>query len=140
MPFALLVVGAVLLIASVRGTQDDLFKLVKDDFTGSNNFIFWLVSIFAIGALGYVPKLKPFSNALLALVVIVLVVAKGNPNNVGGGFFSQFAKAVNSTTAASSSNATNTSPQSLLNALPTLPSLGGTSATSTIPLPQLGSL
>jgi hypothetical protein len=98
MPFALLIVGAAFLVAGVRNTQADLFKLVKNDFTGPNNFIFWVISILAIGAVGYIPKLKPISDGFLALVVIVLILARGNPSSVGGGFFTQFSAQTNTTT------------------------------------------
>lgn len=97
MPFALLIIGIVLLTTAIRGTQDTLFGLVKNDFTGQNNFIYWTVSILIIGSLGYVPKLKSFSVAFLGLVIIVLVLTKGNPNGIGGGFFNQFTAQLKST-------------------------------------------
>ncbi len=90
MPFALIIIGAALLIAAVRNTQSDLFGLLKDDFKGQNNFIFWMVAILAIGVVGYVPKLKPISVAFLGLIVLVLFLAKGDPTKAGGGFFEKF--------------------------------------------------
>lgn len=101
MPFALLIIGVVLLIAGVRGTQDTLFTLVKGDFAGSNNFIYWFVAILIIGAIGYIKPLKPISNALLILVVLVLFLTKGQSGD--GNFFSQFTKGIASTNTASSS-------------------------------------
>ena len=98
MPFALLIVGIALLASSVRNTQDKLYTLVKGDFSGPNNFIFWTVSILAIGAVGYIPRLKPLSTAFLALVVIVLFLTKGNPKLKGGGFFQQISEQLGSTT------------------------------------------
>lgn len=86
MPFALIIVGVVLLVAAVRDTiggQDGLFTLLKNDFTGQNNFSYWLVSILIIGAVGYIPTLKPLSRMFLALVIIVLFISQG-------GFFSKF--------------------------------------------------
>jgi|SRR5579863_1071640 len=105
MAFVLLIIGAVLLIAGVRNTADDgpngpgLFSLLKNDFTGQQNFIFWVVSILLIGAIGYIPKLKPISTAMLALVVIVLVLNRGN-SPLGGGLFAQFTSGLASTTTA----------------------------------------
>jgi hypothetical protein len=90
MPFVLLIAGAVLLTSAVRNTQDDLFSLVKGDFTGQQNFIYWFLAIFTIGAIGYIPKAKPISTSFLVLVVLVLVLTRGNPNGKGGGFFAQF--------------------------------------------------
>jgi hypothetical protein len=129
MSFVLLTIGAVLLVASVRNTQDQLFSLLKGDFTGPNNFIYWFISIILIGALGYIKALKPLSNVLLALVIVVLFLKRG-------GFFSQFTSAIAGTqsvqatpTAATSASslipnimgANNTG--SILSSLPALPSL-----------------
>jgi hypothetical protein len=75
MPFALILVGIVLLVSAVRNTSSDLYTLVKGDFTGTDNFAYWLVSILIIGALGYIEPLKPISRVFLALIVIVLLIA-----------------------------------------------------------------
>jgi len=77
MPFALIIVGVVLLVSSVRNTQQDLYTLVKGDFTGPNNYLYWLVSILIIGALGYIEVLRPISRMFLALVIIVLFLSHG---------------------------------------------------------------
>jgi hypothetical protein len=93
MPFALIVIGTVLLVAAARNTQGDLFDLVKGDFTGPNNFIYWFISIMIIGSLGYIPKLKPLSTAFLALVIVVLFLTRGKQ-----GFFGKFTEAIGTTT------------------------------------------
>jgi|ERR1700674_5023947 len=97
MAFALLIIGAVLLISAVKNTSDGLFTLVRGDFTGPQNFVYWMVSILIIGALGYIPKLKPLSIALLGLVVIVLFLTRGDPSKAGGGFFEKFTAGLGST-------------------------------------------
>jgi hypothetical protein len=98
MPFALLIIGAVLLISAVKGTQEDLFALVRGDFTGPQNFIYWMVAILLIGGLGYIPKIKPISVAFLSLVVLVLFLARGDPTKAGGGFFEKFTAGIGSST------------------------------------------
>lgn len=77
MPFALIIVGVVLVVAAVRGTTDVLFSLVKNDFTGANNYTYWLASILLIGAIGYIKPLQPLSRIFLALLVVVLVLSHG---------------------------------------------------------------
>lgn len=77
MGYALIIVGLILTISGVRGTQDDLFAQVQKDFTGSNSFIWWVAAIGTIGAAGYVPQLQALSRAFLALVLIVLVLSNG---------------------------------------------------------------
>lgn len=93
MPFILIVLGIMLLVVGFRGTQDDFLTLLKGDFTGSGNFIFWIVSIVVIGMIGYVPKLKGLSDAFLTLVILVLFLSHG-------GFFAQFNTAIRSATSA----------------------------------------
>ena len=96
MAFALLIFGAVLLISGVRNTVDGpngLFALIKGDFTGSNNFIFWFAAILIIGAVGLIDKLKPISTAFLVLVIVSMVLSNG-------GFFQLFTQGISSTQAA----------------------------------------
>jgi hypothetical protein len=97
MPFALIIVGTVLLIAASRNKQDDLYTLVKGDFSGQNNYVFWVVSILLIGSVGYIEKLRPLSTAFLVLVILVLILARGNPSGVGGGLFQKFTQGLNAT-------------------------------------------
>jgi hypothetical protein len=97
MGLALLMAGAVLLIAAVRDRQGDLFSLVEGDLTGPNNFFQWALAIVIIGAIGYVPKLKPLSTGLLALVLISIFLRRGT------GFFTQLA-AVNDATQSTQGN------------------------------------
>ena len=77
MPFAFLLTGALFVIAGIRGTDGDLFNLVKGDFTGKPNFITWLFAILLIGSLGYIEPIKPVSRAFLILIVIVLFLSNG---------------------------------------------------------------
>ena len=87
MPYALIIAGIVLTVAGVRNTETALYTLLKGDFTGSNSFIWWTLSILGIGALGYVPETRKLANAFLALVLIVLVLANK-------GVFQQFSTAL----------------------------------------------
>lgn len=92
MPFALVTIGLILIVTGVKDTYKQLGAQIVTDFTGSGNFIYWVVSIFIIGALGYIPAFEKFSRWLLALVIVVLVL-----NNRG--FFAQFTSALQSGTA-----------------------------------------
>jgi hypothetical protein len=96
-PFAFALVGLILLVAGVRGTSGDLVDLVKNDLTGDNNFVYWIVAVGALGALGYIDSLRTFSRALLALVLVVLVLTEGNKTG-SGGLFSKFTQAIDTIT------------------------------------------
>lgn len=105
MPIAFIAIGALFLIAAVRGTitdypstsggtatQPGLLTLLKADFvstSASGNFLIWLVTLWIIGALGYIPGFRPIANALLFLVLLVLFLS--NSKNSGtGGIFAEF--------------------------------------------------
>ncbi len=75
MPLALLIIGVVFLTAAVRGKQDQLFGLLRDDFTGPNNFFYWGLAIVMVTSIGYYKPLRPLSHAFLVLVFIVLVLS-----------------------------------------------------------------
>lgn len=88
-----------MVVSAVRNTNQDLVTLLKGDFTGKGNFIYWFLSILIIGAVGYIPELKPVSRAFLVLVVIVLFI-----NNRG--VFKQFTTAIGSTQTANGTSTT----------------------------------
>lgn len=98
MPLAFLAIGAVFLIAGIRGTVEDkdgqpgLITLLKSDFTGTNSFLVWIVALWVLGALGYIPGFKPLANAFLLLVLVVLILA--NDRQGSGGFFATFNSAI----------------------------------------------
>jgi hypothetical protein len=81
MPFVLIVIGIVLLVTAIQGTTSQLGTMLSQDIFGggttTGSFVFWIVAIVGIGAVGYVPRLKPFSDAFLILVIIVLFLANG---------------------------------------------------------------
>lgn len=104
MPFAFIIIGLVLLVSGVRNTQDDLFTLVKGDFTGQNNFIFWTISILIIGAVGYIPRLKPVANSFLVLVIVVLFLSNK-------GFFANFNQQIGATETSSENFSVQTLPK-----------------------------
>lgn len=96
MPMFLLIVGAIFLIASVRGEDETakLLALIKGDFTGPNNFFFWAIAIYGVGALGYVPELRPLSRAFVALVIIRLLLSHADG---AGNFFTKFMEQISAT-------------------------------------------
>lgn len=66
-----LLIGAVLIVAALRDTQGDLATALKSDVP---DYIVWAAAIAAIGALGYIPGIKPAARVLLALVIVVIVL------------------------------------------------------------------
>lgn len=87
MPFALVFIGLILIVTGAKDTYSAFGKQVVSDFTGPGNFTFWLASLGAVGALGYISPLRKFSTAFMALIIVAMVLANGNPKASGGGFF-----------------------------------------------------
>lgn len=87
MPFALVLIGSIMAITAYNGTGSQLWSLVIKDFTGQGSFLWWALSIFVVGAVGYVPALKTLANAFLVLVVLAIILSNK-------GFFAQFQSAV----------------------------------------------
>lgn len=97
MPIVLLVIGSFLLVSGARGKQDDLFGLVKGDFSGPNNFLYWFLAIAIIGSIGYIKPLEPISKGFIWLLVVVLFLVNGGG---ASGFFAKLSGSVSATSAA----------------------------------------
>lgn len=75
MPFFLLIIGIVLLTVAIRGTQADLFTLLKSDFSGQNNFFLWVLAFIILIGLGYWKTIRPATDAFMILLIIVIFLA-----------------------------------------------------------------
>jgi hypothetical protein len=134
-PFVLIIIGVVFLDAAVRNTVSDssngpgLATLLKGDFTGPDNFLYWLTAILIIGSIGYIDALKPISRMFMVLVVLVLFLSNG-------GFFTKamselFGKDIQlSPSASASTPSSNSMPQNELTQL--LGQSSGSSGSSTL--------
>jgi hypothetical protein len=114
-----LLIGVVLVIAAIRGSQSTLFSALATDVPA---FVVWAAAIFAVGAIGFVPGLKTPSRLLLGLVIIVLIVNNyqailagvQNVSSSGAGVSSSSSSS-NSTSSSSSSSPVSTAQSSLSN-------------------------
>lgn len=77
MPYALLLIGAILLVAGLRNTYAELWELVKGDFTAEGGFLTWVAAIAVVGGIGYIPRLRSLSIAFMTLLLLVLVISNG---------------------------------------------------------------
>jgi hypothetical protein len=71
MPFLLLLVGAVVIVAAVRETAGTLGADLAQDVPG---FAKWALAIGGVGALQWVPGLQTIARSLLGLVILVIVL------------------------------------------------------------------
>jgi hypothetical protein len=90
MPFALMIIGILLVVAGARGKQTytELKDLLVSDFTGDHNFFSWILALGVAGMFGYVPGMQKLSRAFLFLIFVGLFLANGK------GFFRQFQSAL----------------------------------------------
>lgn len=82
MPLFLLIVGAVFLIAAIRGTQTELGELLKRQFTGDGSFIAWAFAFIMIALLGTIEQLRPLARAFFALMILVLILVHSRETNI----------------------------------------------------------
>lgn len=101
MPFALLIIGILLIVTGANDTYKDAGKLLVGDFVGPGNFTYWILAFGALGAIGYNDTLRPFSRGFMVLIFIALIVRNG-------GFFDKFGQAIGQGTSGTSLNSTAT--------------------------------
>lgn len=92
MPILFISSGLVLLLTALKGDPAKLYELIQGDFSGQNNFTYWVVAILVLGGLGYVQQLRSLSRLFIALVLVVLLLDNK-------GFFVQLQAFINSTQA-----------------------------------------
>lgn len=101
MPFALMTIGLLLVIAAYNNSGSALASQLKSDFTGSGNFLYWIAAIFIVGLIGYAAPMRGVSRAALALVIVVLFLQNK-------GFFSQFNSALSGSSSGTDASKTAT--------------------------------
>lgn len=87
MPFILVTTGLLMIVTGARNTFGAMGKQIASDFTGPGNFTYWLLSVGAVGAVGYASPLRKFSIMFMTLILLALILSHG-------GFFDQFFAAV----------------------------------------------
>lgn len=91
MPLLLIGSGLILILTGIKGDTGQLYSLIAGDFTGKNNFIYWLVAIIVLGSLGYIQSLRNLSRLFIGLVLLVLLLQNK------GGVFIQLQNFINGT-------------------------------------------
>jgi hypothetical protein len=97
MPFVFLIIGLLLLVVAIQGTQGQAFALLKGEFTGSNSFVVFASAIAILGALAFIRPIRPIAMGMIGLVILGMILANK------GGFFSQLNNALRNPVAPSSS-------------------------------------
>jgi|GEM_PF-5663381 len=101
MPFALVTIGLLLIIVGFQDTYKQFGTQVQSDFTGKNNFIYWLIAIGIIGAIGYVKEFQTFSRIFIGLVIVAMFLSHKKGGIAQGiTFFQKFNTGVGSGTTA----------------------------------------
>lgn len=77
MIFAIIITGILLIVSALKNTQHKLGEQLALDVLGKDGFLLWAICILAIGAIGWIPGLKPASRNLLWLLLVVILVRNG---------------------------------------------------------------
>lgn len=72
MTLVVLTIGIVLLVSALRGTYGALFADLRQDVP---KFTVWAAALIALGAIGYIPGIKPISRGLMTLVLVVIIMS-----------------------------------------------------------------
>jgi hypothetical protein len=94
MPFAALLIGAILIVVAFNNSFGQLATQLESDIPG---YFKWAAAIAAILALGYIPGMRTPSRYLLALVLMVIVLANWSQIQAG---FTSFASSGGASTGA----------------------------------------
>lgn len=84
MGFFFIVLGLAFLISAIRGTQSDMFLLLKSEFSGPQSFFTWASALLILGCIGYIKPVRPIADGMMVLILLVIVLKNQ------GGVFSQF--------------------------------------------------
>lgn len=87
MPFALVIIGLIMIVSGARNTHAALGRELQNDFTGPGNFITWVVAFGVVGSLGYIQALEKPSRYFMALILISMMLSNE-------GFFAKFGAAL----------------------------------------------
>lgn len=91
MPYALLIIGMMLIVTGIKNTHVMFGNELKDDLTGTNNFVMWFLALFIVGAAGYVKKLETPSRMFMGLILVSIILT-----NQRQGLFEKFKAAIRS--------------------------------------------
>lgn len=91
MPLAFIIIGFLVIVTAYRGTYKQMATQLASDFSGSGNFIYWVAAVGILGMIGYAKPARPFSRALIALIVVAFVLANK-------GLFAKFQSALGAPT------------------------------------------
>jgi len=89
MGFVLVTAGLLMIVTGAKGTYAQFGQQVASDFTGPGNFTYWIVSLGAVGALGYIESMRVFSRLFMALILIAMLLSNR-------GFFQKLTDALKS--------------------------------------------
>ena len=96
MPFALLIIGILLVVVGFQNTHKEFGKQLVNDFSGQNNFLIWVAALGIVGAIGYIKEFQGFSRAFMVLIIVVMLLKNQ-------GVFDKFSTTITQGTSNSSS-------------------------------------
>lgn len=78
MPFVFAVLGVLLLVIAIQGTQAEAFAMLRKEFSGSKSFVVFASAIVILGALAYIRPIRPIAFGMIGLVLLAMFLKNGN--------------------------------------------------------------
>lgn len=75
MAFALVGIGLLLFVVAYHNNVAAFGSQLSADLGGSSGFMIWVVALFIIGAIGYIPAMKGVSRVFLVLILVVVFLS-----------------------------------------------------------------
>ena len=124
-PFVLGFIAIAMIAIGIRGQAQAAGTLLASEFTGAGSFIQWFLAIMILGLIGYYKPAKPVADAMLGLVIVAMVLVRGNPNAPGGGFIAQLENAFQTATPTAGTPASGSGTSGQTGASPSAGSVAG---------------
>lgn len=84
-----------LVITGFQDTYKQFGAQVQGDFTGPNNFLYWMLAIIIAGSIGYVKSLQGFSRAFMGLIILAIFLSQNTGTAQGITFFKNLVTGLN---------------------------------------------
>lgn len=120
MPFALIIIGVLIVLTAINNTAPAFGSQVyKDLFSEDGGFVYWVAGIVIVGLFGYVPSLKKPSDLFMILIIVAMLMKNG-------GFFTTLQQGLANASGSGTSATTTTGALGTISGIPGVSSLIGT--------------
>jgi Na+/serine symporter len=104
MPFLLSIIGIVLIVSAYQNTYKQLGSLIANDFTGSGNFLYWMIAVLVVGSIGYYSSGSQTVSRLFLVLILIGILVSNKSASVISSIIPQIQSGTTKQTSASSTS------------------------------------